>query len=147
MISWKKTSPEKQGFDSKRLAKMFQLIKKEDYKIDSLTIMRNGFLVTEYYKYPFKKGNKHIIHFVAKSFLSALIGIAFDKGYLKSIQEKVINFFPEKVSPKMKEGIKKITLEHLLMMSSGLKTEDSWHYKWTGLTKMRSQKKIGLNTS
>ena len=40
----------------------------------------------------------------------------------------------------MKEGIKKITLEHLLMMSSGLKTEDSWHYKWTGLTKMRSQK-------
>ena len=137
--SWKKSTPEKQGMDSQKLADMFKILKDEDYKIDNISIIRNGFLVTDYYKYPFKKGDKHIIHSVTKSVLSALIGIAIDKGYIKSVKERVINFFPEKLSFKKGEELKNITLEHLLMMSSGLKTEDNWRYKWKGLTKMRTQ--------
>ncbi|MDC0255028.1 beta-lactamase family protein [Bacteriovoracales bacterium] len=135
---WKQSTPEKQGVDSKKLIEMMELIKDKDYKIDSISIIRNGFLVTDYYKYPFKKGKKHIIHSVSKSFLSALVGIAIDKGFIKSVKTKVIGFFPDKLSPNMDENIKDITLEHLLMMASGLKTEDSWHHKWVGLRKMKS---------
>ncbi len=32
---------------------------------------------------------------VTKSVVSALIGIALDKGYIKSIDQKVLEFFPE----------------------------------------------------
>ncbi len=137
--SWKETSPEKQGMNSQKLADMFKIIKDEDYNIDNISIIRNGFLVADYYKYPFKKGDKHIIHSVTKSVLSALVGIAIDKGYIKSVKERVINFFPEKISSRKGEELKNMTLEHLLMMSSGLKTEDNWRYKWKGLTKMRTQ--------
>tara|TARA_Y100001954_G_scaffold134205_1_gene143360 strand:+ start:7161 stop:8864 length:1704 start_codon:yes stop_codon:yes gene_type:complete len=137
--TWKESTPEKQGMDSKKLTAMLQLLKKENYKIDNISIIRNGFLVTDYYKYPYKKEKKHIIHSVTKSILSALVGIAIDKGYIKSVNAKVIDFFPQKLSSKNKSRLKDLTLEHLLMMSSGLKTEDNWRYKWKGLIKMRGQ--------
>ena len=136
--SWKQSTPEKQGIDSKKLIEMLELIKDKNYKIDNLSIIRNGFLVTDFYKFPFKKGEKHVIHSVTKSLLSGLVGIAIDKGFIKSVKTKVKDFFPDKMSSAMDENIKHITLEHLLMMASGLKTEDSWRYKWKGLTKMRS---------
>ena len=136
---WKQSTPEKQGMNSKKLTEMFKLLNKENYKIDNISIIRNGFLVTDYYKYPYKKEKKHIIHSVTKSILSALVGIAIDKGYIKSVDAKVIDFFPQKLSSKNKNRLKDLTLKHLLMMSSGLKTEDNWRYKWKGLFKMKNQ--------
>jgi len=32
---------------------------------------------------------------VTKSIISALIGIAIDKGYLRSLDQKVLDFFPD----------------------------------------------------
>ena len=136
---WRTSTPEKQGIDTKKLIEMMKVIKNNDYGIDSLTIVRNGFLVTDFYKYPFRKGNKHIIHSVSKSFLSSLVGIAIDKGFIKSINVPVLDFFPNKKFSNVDKNKKSMTLEHLLMMASGLKTKDSWRYEWKGLTKMKSQ--------
>ena len=55
---------------------------------------------------------------VAKSFTSALIGIAIDEGYIKSLDEPITTYLPElaKRDPRFNE----ITIRHLLLMSSGL---------------------------
>jgi len=79
-----------------------------------------------------------VIHSVTKSFTSALVGIALDKGYIKSVKQPLLEFFPEETIANLDEQKKAITLEHLLIMSSGLDTKDSWLYQWAGLAKMKA---------
>lgn len=59
---------------------------------------------------------------MAKSVVSMLIGIAIEEGKIKSVDQPVSDFLPE-----FKEGEKsKITIRHLLTMSSGLDFMESY---------------------
>lgn len=59
---------------------------------------------------------------IAKSLVSALIGIAIREGDIKSVDQPVADFLPS-----FREGGKvKITIRHLLMMSSGLNWDESY---------------------
>jgi len=137
---WRTSTPEKQGMDSERLADMSEKTLREKYQIDSITVIRNGYMVLDAYFFPFKKDTKHIIHSCTKSITSAAFGIAVDKGYIKSLQQPVIEIFPEKQIANMDDDKKAITLKNLLTMASGLKTEDSYLYRWKGLIQMVQQK-------
>ena len=54
-----------------------------------------------------------------KSIVSACVGIAVQQGKIKSIDQKVFDFFPE--YKKLDTGlISSLTIKHLLTMSSGL---------------------------
>ena len=79
---WQTSTPEEQGMDSEKLTDMLTFIQDEDYNIDSVTIVRNGYLVTDANFYPFQPDSKHIIHSCTKSVVSALIGIAIEQGYM-----------------------------------------------------------------
>jgi CubicO group peptidase (beta-lactamase class C family) len=59
---------------------------------------------------------------VAKSFDSALVGIAIEEGYIKSVNDPITDYIPElaKRDPHFRE----IQIRHLLMMASGLRYED-----------------------
>lgn len=59
---------------------------------------------------------------VAKSIVSILVGIALQEGKIQSIDQPVGDFLPE-----FEEGAKaKITIRHLLWMSSGLNWDESY---------------------
>ena len=135
---WQSSSPERQGMSSKMLAKMIEHIKSNNINIDSLSIIRNGYMVLDAYFYPFSKKQKHDILSCTKSIMSALIGIAIDKGYIKSIDQPITDFFPVNTFAGMDDLKKSITLENLLMMASGLKCRDSYLYGWVGLREMRN---------
>jgi CubicO group peptidase (beta-lactamase class C family) len=53
---------------------------------------------------------------VAKSFVSALVGIAIEEGHIGSVDDPVTKYIPELKGQKANE----ITIRHLLTMSSGL---------------------------
>jgi CubicO group peptidase (beta-lactamase class C family) len=57
----------------------------------------------------------------AKSFTSALIGIAIDEGFIDSVEDPITKYLPELANrdPRFQE----ITIRHLLLMSSGLEYE------------------------
>lgn len=59
---------------------------------------------------------------VAKSFTSALIGIAINEGYIKGVDDPVTVYLPELAErdPRFNE----ITIRHLLLMASGLAYEE-----------------------
>ena len=61
----------------------------------------------------------HNLASVTKAITSALVGIAIDNGFIKDVNEKVYSFFPE-YSQLNDEEKDRITLEHLLTMTSGL---------------------------
>jgi CubicO group peptidase (beta-lactamase class C family) len=54
---------------------------------------------------------------MAKSFASALVGIAIDEGHIKSIDEPITNYIPELLEKDKRFG--SITIRNLLTMSSG----------------------------
>jgi CubicO group peptidase (beta-lactamase class C family) len=138
---WRSSTPEEQGMDSAKLADMFEYINEKGLNIDSVNIVRNGYIVTDAYLNPlFKPGMKHILHSCTKSITSALIGIAIDKGYIKGVDELVFKFFPKKQFAHMDERKRAVTIEHLLTMSHGIRNQDSFIYKWQGLFEMRSSK-------
>ena len=135
---WAATSPEKQGMRSDVLAGMMRRIKKQSYHFDSILVVRNGHLVLDAYFWPFPKGYKHAVKSCTKSVMSALIGIAIDKGFIKGVDQPVTDFFPDDSFTGWDAAKKAMTLEHLLMMASGLECRDSYRYGWTGLYRMRS---------
>jgi CubicO group peptidase (beta-lactamase class C family) len=134
---WQTSSPEKQGMQSQMLADMIEHIKTNSYSVDSVSIIRNGYLVFDVYFYPFSKGLRHNIYSCTKSIMSILIGIAIDKGYIKSVHQPIIDFFPDKKIDHLDDNKRSITLEHLLKMASGLECRDSYLYEWKGLKEMK----------
>lgn len=124
--------------DSEILVDMLVRIQEQDYNIDSLTIIRNDYIVIDAYFYPFTKDTKHIIHSCTKSIVSALVGIAIENGYIESVDQPVLSFFPQKTADNSDATKQALTLEHLLMMGSGLNCRDSYLYNWRGLSEMRT---------
>jgi CubicO group peptidase (beta-lactamase class C family) len=123
--------------DSEMLAKLFDTIQERNYDIHSVTVIRNGYLVADATIYPFNQGSKHIIHSATKSIISALIGIAIDQGHIESVKQPVLSFFPGRAAANLDANKEAMTLEHLLMMASGLECRDSYLYRWRGISQMR----------
>jgi CubicO group peptidase (beta-lactamase class C family) len=67
----------------------------------------------------FNKDTLHCLHSATKSFTSAMLGIAIDRGFLPDENERMFSYFPE-YSHLWDEQKDKITLKHLLTMTSGL---------------------------
>ncbi len=59
---------------------------------------------------------------VAKSFLSALIGIAIAEGTIKSVEDPITRYLPELADRDPR--FSRITIRHLLMMSSGIQYDE-----------------------
>jgi len=116
---------------------MVETIKEREYNVRSVAVVRNGAIVLDACFPPFREDTWHTIHSCSKSVTSALIGIAIAKGYIQSVDQRVLDFFPEVRVPVSEDRKEEITLRHLLTMSSGLDTRDSYLYRWQGLQQMR----------
>jgi CubicO group peptidase (beta-lactamase class C family) len=69
------------------------------------------------------KSTLHGVKSVSKSITSLCIGIAIDKGFIKSVDQSVFDYLPDH-QPLKKGGKEKITIEHLLTMTAGLEWEE-----------------------
>lgn len=129
------------GLDSQVILNIVGRIKQGKYKeLHSMLIHKDGKLVFEEY-YPGHKfqwdGPAHHGEYVAwdrdmmhtimscnKSFTSACIGIALEKGFIKDVHQSIFDYLPDH-QHMATEGKAEITIEHLLTMSSGLQW-DEW---------------------
>lgn len=135
---WPQSSPEAQGIDSTQLAAMMEEIGKQKLRIHSVQIVRNGVMVLDAYFPPFEEGERHEIYSCTKSIISLLIGIALDEGYIESLDQKVTGFFPGRKFDNPSEDKDRLTVRHLLTMSTGLDSRDSYLYGWEGLRRLQS---------
>ena len=133
---WRTSTPEAQGMRSDVLADMFADLTYSDHSIDSVTIIRNGYIVLDAYFFPFRKDTKHIIHSCTKSITSTLVGIAIDKGYIQNVQQPLMAFFPDISLADTTGGKDRITLENVLTMATGQDCRDSYRHRWQGLKQM-----------
>lgn len=61
------------------------------------------------------------INSVTKGVMALLTGIAIDKGYIKSVDQKVMEFFPDYIPKRGEKTIYDVTIKHLLTMTAPYK--------------------------
>lgn len=93
-----------------------------DYaNIAGMVVLKDGKTVYEEYFNECTATDKIHVYSVTKSILSILTGIAMDKGYIKSVEQKVLDFFPDYPVRKGEKTIQNITLKNLLTMTAPYK--------------------------
>jgi CubicO group peptidase (beta-lactamase class C family) len=120
---WKVSTPEAQGLDPMLLAKLYYEAAELE-TLYGLLVIKNGTLIAEKY---FNEGSIDQVSGRAsatKSFTSALVGIALDQGCLQSVDQKMIDFFPEYADEIIDPRKEQITIEHLLQMRGGYPDEE-----------------------
>ncbi|WP_188933244.1 serine hydrolase domain-containing protein [Puia dinghuensis] len=134
--AWPTSSPEEQRINSATLADAIKRAKQHGDNIHSLLIIKNNHIVLDAGFYPFKNSYVHDLASCTKSIMSLLIGIAIDKGFIKSENEHILDFFPEyKIT---NDTLKAVTIRDLLNMSSGFHC--SWNDGEKELSEMRASK-------
>jgi len=92
----------------------------------SVLIAHRGRLVFEEYFYEYDANMPHALRSATKSVVSALVGLAIAKGHLKDVRQPVLPFFADEY-PEIANNTdakRRITVEHLLTMRSGLDCDD-----------------------
>ncbi len=117
--NWRISTPEVQGMDSAILAQMYQDIAKSGKDINSITIIRNGYLVNEAYFYPYSKEYRHSINSGTKSFVSALAGIAMEEGKIGGMEDAVLSYFPGLNAANADARKQEMQIRHLMNMTTG----------------------------
>lgn len=115
---WSISEPEEQGMNSEILGQITDHVKEDLPGTTSVLVIRNGYIIFEEYYVGDRNTQRHLWS-VTRSFTSALIGIAIDQGYIKSVDQKVLDFFPEFKSENLNPYIEDLTIFHLLTMTSG----------------------------
>jgi CubicO group peptidase (beta-lactamase class C family) len=101
-----------------------------------LLVVKNGHLVAEGY---FNEGSVEQLsrrQSVTKSYTSALVGIALDQGHLSSVDQKMVEFFPDVVDRISDPRKEQITIQDMLQMRAGYPWEETdptfWDALWSG---------------
>ena len=109
--------------DSQKLEAMLAEIKERKIDVHSLLVIRNGYLVSETYFDSYQPDAKQDMQSVGRSFTSALVGIAIDKGYIDGVDHRIVDFFPDAYVCKSGSQKEAMTLDDVLTMRSGLEPQ------------------------
>lgn len=114
-------SLEEAGFDRDSIESLLTLINDtppNDFR--GLVVIKDNKIVLEEYFNTFWRTSIHDIRSAGKSVTAMLLGVALKEGLVESLEQDIYSFFPKEKYPKINEEYKKITLQHLLDMVSGI---------------------------
>jgi CubicO group peptidase (beta-lactamase class C family) len=97
-------------------------------RLHSLLVSWRRELILERYFHGARRERPANVKSASKSIISALVGIAIDRGLIQGVQTPIAPFFPEFLGPQADSGKRKITIEDLLTMRSGLETTSNRNY-------------------
>jgi CubicO group peptidase (beta-lactamase class C family) len=104
----------------------------DETKTTSLLVLREGRIAHEDYLLGTKAEDKRISWSMAKSFLSAMFGIAVADGRIKSLDDPVDVYVP-KLKGTVYEGV---TIRNVLNMASGVKFDEDYEAFGSDINKM-----------
>lgn len=121
-------TPASVGLDAARLDVLVGRIRSGVYRdIHGLLIVRAGKLALEEYFHGWPADSIHTQQSVTKSFTSALVGIAIDRGVFEGVDERVLDFFPQWADSLDGDPRRdRITIEDILTMRTGTDYEEGY---------------------
>jgi CubicO group peptidase (beta-lactamase class C family) len=120
---WEVSTPGEQGLDPLLVAELYHNAAELE-TLYGLLVIKNGYLIAEGY---FNEGSVDQLsgrQSVTKSFTSALVGIALDQGCLSSVDQRMMDFFPEFAGQITDPRKEQITIRDLLQMRAGYPDEE-----------------------
>ena len=117
--TWITATLEQVGLDAEKFQKVVDYAFGEGQNTQGLVVVRHGSIVFEQYAKGSDQDSTATSWSTAKSFTSALAGIAIEKGYITSVDTSAAEFIREWVEDERKN----ITIKDLLHMSSGLRED------------------------
>ena len=97
--------------------------------LHSIMVIKDGHVVFEKWMSQGKEDQPHILNSVSKTFTSMAVGLAISEGRL-SLDDRLVDLFPEYCPENPSEYLKEVTVEHLLTMSCG-HSKDPTHSVWS----------------
>ena len=113
-----------------KIAEMETAIAADYSNIAGMVVLKNGKTVYENYFGDCTRESRLHVFSVTKSIVSILFGIALDKGYLDSIDRKVLEFFPEYTVKRGEKTIQHITIRDMLTMTAPYKYKSNPYTKY-----------------
>lgn len=117
--------PEQTGVRSEGLLKMISNISESaGIRPHSIIVLKDGKIIAKADWKPFSSRYLHVSHSLCKSVTAMAVGIAVKEKYL-SENDKITDIFRDKLPDTVHEQINKVTVKHLLTMSSGVKFNEA----------------------
>ena len=121
---WPVSTPEDQGLDPALVAELYHNADQLP-TVYSLLVFKDGVLIAEDYFNGGSPDRQSKVQSVTKSITSALTGIAIEEGCIESVDQKMMDFFPELKNRITDPRKNDITIQHLLQMRAGFPWEES----------------------
>jgi CubicO group peptidase (beta-lactamase class C family) len=121
---WKVSTPAEQGLDPMLVADLYHNAAELE-TLYGLLVIKNDHLIAEGYFNEGAVNRKNQLQSATKSYTSALVGIALDQGCLSSVDQKMIEFFPEFAGQISDPRKQQITIRDMLQMRSGYPFEET----------------------
>ena len=122
----KPTDPLPRGKASAALDDAFtsylQAVADSSEELHSILMMQHGKVLEEKFFVP---DTAHIMNSVSKTFTATAVGFAIHEGLL-SLDDRIVDIFPESVPEQASDTLARMTVRHLLTMNSGHGTDPTY---------------------
>lgn len=113
----------------KKIEELEKMIGHDYSNIAGMVVLKDGNAQYEKYFNGYTAADTFHIFSVTKSIVATLVGIAIDKGYIKSVDQKVLDFFPDYTVKRGEKTIQNVTLKNLLTMTAPYKFKSAPYTK------------------
>jgi len=96
-------------------ASYLQAVADSSEQLHSILILQHGKVLEEQFFVP---DTAHILNSVSKTFTATAVGFAIQEGLL-SLDDRIVDLFPESLPDHVSDTLARMTLRHLLTMNSG----------------------------
>jgi CubicO group peptidase (beta-lactamase class C family) len=130
-------TPAASGVSSRAIAALLDRLEAQSVECHSIMVVRHGQVVAEGWWAPYSARRPHLLYSLTKSFTSIAVGIAIGDGLL-SLDDRVVDVLPDHVPADISEQGRRVTVHHLLSMTSGHRTDslgEAWQLEPGDLVK------------
>lgn len=117
-----RVTPESVGIHSKGIIDFIESAASKGIEQHSLIIIRHGKCAAAGWWKPYGPEYLHPLYSFSKTLTATAIGFAEQEGIL-SLDEKLIDIFPDKLPDEISDNLREVSLHHLLIMGCGHETE------------------------
>ncbi|MEK3724585.1 serine hydrolase domain-containing protein [Paenibacillus sp. FSL H8-0034] len=113
-----RSKPEDQNIIPQAIEQFIIAIEAAGLNMHSFMLLRHGYVVSEKWWPTHHPDEPHALFSISKSFCSTAIGMLADDGLL-SIEEPVLQYFPDHMTPEIESNMSSLLIRHLLTMTTG----------------------------
>jgi len=113
-----RSKPEDHNVIPRGIEAFLESVEAGGLNLHSFMLVRHGQVLAEKWWAPHHPDAPHTLFSISKSFCATAVGMAVEDGLL-SVEDLVIRYFPDYVTPEIEKNMGSMRIKHLLTMATG----------------------------